>query len=277
MPSTLQLRTYTTTTTTTTTFATDPSPSFVRTMAAEMVPSLAEELTRELSRYCPSPDRQMEIVARFHNHEVGPNQCCSAVVRRIAAPVESVWSLVRRFDEPQTYKHFLRSCKVIAGSGGQVGSLREVRCVSGVPAASSTERLEVLDEESRAIGFRVLSGEHRLQHYRSVTTVHPSHSLARASSIASSADAGAVEGAENNSNSNNNNNSEEAGTVVVESYVVDVPQGNTKQETCVFVDTIVRCNLQSLANLVERLPTSSTTISSSSSSNVTSSSSCKVS
>ncbi|KAK9699982.1 hypothetical protein RND81_08G208700 [Saponaria officinalis] len=273
MRSTLQLRTYTTTTTTTTTFATDPSPSLVKTMAAEMMPSLAEELTRELSRYCPSPERQMEIVARYHNHEVGLDQCCSAVVRRIAAPVQSVWNLVRRFDEPQTYKHFLRSCKLIAGDGGQVGSLREVRCVSGVPAASSTERLEVLDEESRAIGWRVISGEHRLQHYRSVTTVHPSYPFARANT---SSGAGAVEGARKNKN-DLHDEVEEEGTVVVESYVVDVPKGNTKQETCVFVDTIVRCNLQSLANLAERMPTSSTSTNSSSTSNVTSSSSCKVS
>uniref|UniRef100_J3L5F3 Bet v I/Major latex protein domain-containing protein n=2 Tax=Oryza brachyantha TaxID=4533 RepID=J3L5F3_ORYBR len=42
-------------------------------------------------------------------------------------------------------------------------------------------------------------------------------------------------------------------TVVVESYVVDVPPGNTKDETRMFVDTIVRCNLQSLARTVERL------------------------
>ncbi|XP_074266568.1 abscisic acid receptor PYL4-like [Silene latifolia] len=258
MPSTLQLRTTTTTTTTTTTFATDISSSVTKTMAAEMMPSLAEELTRELSRSCPSPDRQMEIIARHHNHEVMPNQCCSAVVRRIAAPMQNVWELVRRFDEPQTYKHFLRSCRLITGDAGQVGSLREVHCVSGVPAASSTERLEVLDEESRAIGFRVISGEHRLQNYRSVTTVHPSYPLARASLP------GAVEEGDNNM---------EEGTVVVESYVVDVPEGNTKQETCVFVDTIVRCNLQSLANLAERM--GSTT--SSSSSAVTSSTSCKVS
>ncbi|GKD92651.1 abscisic acid receptor PYL4-like protein [Tanacetum coccineum] len=41
------------------------------------------------------------------------------------------------------------------------------------------------------------------------------------------------------------------GTVVVESYVVDIPHGNTKEETFGFVDTIVKCNLQPLAKIVE--------------------------
>lgn len=86
---------------------------------------------------------------------------------------------------------------------------------------SSTERLEILDDDRHVISFSVVGGDHRLANYRSVTTLHV---------------------AENG-----------GGTVVVESYVVDVPQGNTKEETCVFVDTIVKCNLQSLAHTVETL------------------------
>lgn len=66
-----------------------------------------------------------------------------------------------------------------------------------------------------------MGGDHRLANYKSVTTLHPSP-------------AG-------------------NGTVVVESYVVDVPPGNTKEETIGFVDTIVRCNLQSLAQIAENI------------------------
>ncbi|KAF7812796.1 abscisic acid receptor PYL4-like [Senna tora] len=36
-------------------------------------------------------------------------------------------------------------------------------------------------------------------------------------------------------------------TVVVELYTVDVPPENLKEDTCVFVDTFIRCNLQSHA------------------------------
>ncbi|GFY83479.1 PYR1-like 4 [Actinidia rufa] len=43
-----------------------------------------------------------------HTHAVGPGQCCSAMVQSIAAPVATVWPLVRRFDNPQAYKHFLK-------------------------------------------------------------------------------------------------------------------------------------------------------------------------
>uniref|UniRef100_A0A7N0RIX0 Uncharacterized protein n=1 Tax=Kalanchoe fedtschenkoi TaxID=63787 RepID=A0A7N0RIX0_KALFE len=157
-----------------------------------------------------------------HTHAVGPDQCCSAVLQTISAPPQTVWSVVRRFDNPQAYKQFLKSCHVIKG-GGEVGSLREVRVVSGLPAASSRERLDILDEERHVMGFSVVGGDHRLSNYRSVTTVHP-----------------AGEGST-------------TATLVVESYVVDIPTGNSWDDTRAFVDTIVKCNLQSLAHIAEDL------------------------
>lgn len=168
----------------------------------------------------PAAAQVPDHVARHHTHAVGPNQCCSSVSQHIFAPVSTVWSVVRRFDNPQAYKHFVKSCHVVVGNG-DVGTLREVRVISGLPAVSSTERLEILDDERHVISFSVVGGDHRLANYRSVTTLHAAASG--------------------------------GGTVVVESYVVDVPQGNTKEETCVFVDTIVKCNLQSLAQIAENL------------------------
>ncbi|RDX67243.1 Abscisic acid receptor PYL6, partial [Mucuna pruriens] len=173
-------------------------------------------LTRRLTAKVSVP----ETVARHHAHAVGPNQCCSVVIQPIDAPASTVWQVVRRFDNPQVYKHFVKSCHVVAGDGIRVGALREVRVVSGLPAVSSTERLEILDDESHVMSFSVVGGDHRLRNYRSVTTLHGDGT---------------------------------GGTVVIESYVVDVPSGNTKEETCVFVDTIVRCNLQSLAQIAENM------------------------
>lgn len=43
------------------------------------------------------------------------------------------------------------------------------------------------------------------------------------------------------------------GTLVIESFVVDVPEGNTKDETCYFVQALIRCNLKSLADVSERM------------------------
>ncbi|KAJ3669050.1 hypothetical protein LUZ60_011000 [Juncus effusus] len=162
-------------------------------------------------------------VSRHHEHFIGPNQCCSAVVQTISAPVNSVWSVIRQFDKPQTYKHFIRSCHVINGDG-DVGTVREVHVVSGLPATSSRERLEILDDECHVISFSVVGGEHRLKNYRSVTTLHEEE----------------MEFGKER-------------TVVVESYVVDIPHGNTREETCVFIDTIVKCNLQSLSRTAEQL------------------------
>ncbi|KAL8218042.1 hypothetical protein R6Q57_021415 [Mikania cordata] len=143
------------------------------------------------------------------------------IIQSISAPVETVWSVVRRFDNPQAYKHFLKSCNVVLGDG-DVGSVREVQVVSGLPAGSSMERLEILDDERHVISFSVVGGDHRLKNYRSVTTLH------------SPPTSGGT-------------------TVVVESYVVDVPPENTKEETCVFVETIVRCNLLSLKQIAQDL------------------------
>lgn len=165
-----------------------------------------------------------EVIGRYHKHETEGDQCSSMVVQRINAPVNVVWSVVRRFDKPQTYKHFIRSCAM--KGDGQVGSIREVCVVSGLPASTSTERLEILDEESHIISFSVVGGEHRLKNYKSVTTLNEVVA------------------------------EEEEGrrwTLVLESYVVDVPEGNTKEDTCMFADTVVRCNLQSLAHLAEHL------------------------
>ncbi|KAD7480226.1 hypothetical protein R6Q59_009000 [Mikania micrantha] len=162
-----------------------------------------------------------EDLIHHHTHAVGAHQCSSAVVQTISAPIDAVWSVVRRFDNPQAYKHFLKSCQVILGDG-DVGTLREVHVVSGLPAGSSTERLEILDDDRHVMSFSVVGGDHRLKNYRSVTTLH-------ASSVCDGA------------------------TVVVESYVVDVPPENTKEETCVFVDTIVRCNLISLKQTAENM------------------------
>jgi abscisic acid receptor (PYR/PYL family) len=53
------------------------------------------------------------------------------VVQRVAAPATDVWSVVRRFDQPQAYKTFVHSCALLDGDDG-VGTLREVRVVSGL-------------------------------------------------------------------------------------------------------------------------------------------------
>lgn len=45
----------------------------------------------------------------------------------------------------------------------EVGSLREVDVKSGLPATTSTERLEKLDDNEHILGFRIVGGDHRLK------------------------------------------------------------------------------------------------------------------
>lgn len=78
-----------------------------------------------------------------------------------------VWSLVRRFDQPQKYKPFVSRCTVQGEL--KIGSVREVNVKSGLPATTSTERLELFDDTEHILGVKIVGGDHRLK-------VQPIHS-----------------------------------------------------------------------------------------------------
>lgn len=180
----------------------------------------------------PSELKHLDPIIRAH-HTFGESPdgnnnryCTSLIAHHIDAPAAAVWPFIRDFYNPQRYKHFIKKCRRVSGSG-DVGSLREVTVVSGLPASASTERLEILDEDRRMLSFSVVGGDHRLKNYHSVTTVN-----------------GFAE-----------EEQEEKGgggrvyTVVLESYIVEVPEGNTREDTKMFADTVVKLNLQKLADV----------------------------
>ncbi|KAG5249432.1 abscisic acid receptor PYL [Salix suchowensis] len=167
-----------------------------------------------------------EFIRRHHKHDVKEHQCSSSLVKHIKAPVplvntNSSLSLSLRFDQPQKYKPFVSRC--IVQGDLRIGSVREVNVKSGLPATTSTERLELLDDEEHIFSMKIVGGDHRLKNYSSIVTVHPE----------------VIDG--------------RPGTLVIESFVVDVPDGNTKDETCYFVEALIKCNLKSLADVSERL------------------------
>ncbi|XP_022898402.1 abscisic acid receptor PYL9-like isoform X2 [Olea europaea var. sylvestris] len=135
--------------------------------------------------------------------------------------MRDVWSAVRRFDQPQKYKPFVSRC--IVRDDFKIGSVREVNVKSGLPATTSTEMLELLDDQEHILGIKIVGGDHRLKNYSSVITVHPE----------------IIDGI--------------PGAMVIESFVVDVPEGNTQDETCYFVNAVINCNLKSLAVVSERM------------------------
>jgi abscisic acid receptor PYR/PYL family len=71
---------------------------------------------------------------------------------------------VRSFDEPQKYKPFVSRC-IMKGGDFEIGSIREVNVKSGLPATTSTERLEQLDDREHILGIRIVGGDHRLKVY----------------------------------------------------------------------------------------------------------------
>lgn len=44
-----------------------------------------------------------------------------------------------------------------------IGSVREVNVKSGLPATTSTERLEQLDDEEHILSVKIVGGDHRLR------------------------------------------------------------------------------------------------------------------
>ncbi|XP_009352050.2 abscisic acid receptor PYL8 [Pyrus x bretschneideri] len=162
-----------------------------------------------------------DYIRRHHKHDLNDHQCTSTLVRHIKAPVHLVWSLVRQFDQPQKYKPFVSRC-VVQGNL-EIGSLREVDVKSGLPATTSTERLELLDDDEHILSIKIIGGDHRLRNYSSIISLHPE----------------IIDG--------------RPGTLVIESFVVDIPEGNTKDETCYFVEALIQCNLKSLSDVSERL------------------------
>ncbi|RDX70388.1 Abscisic acid receptor PYL2, partial [Mucuna pruriens] len=159
------------------------------------------------------------MINTHHKFDPSPKICTSIITQRIDAPAQTVWPFVRSFQNPQKYKHFIKSCNMRSGDGG-VGSIREVTVVSGLPASTSTERLEILDDDKHLLSFCVVGGEHRLQNYRSVTSVNEFK-----------------------------RNDGKVYTIVLESYVVDIPEGNTGVDTKMFADTVVKLNLQKLGEV----------------------------
>ncbi|KAG2649946.1 abscisic acid receptor PYL3-like [Panicum virgatum] len=182
-------------------------------------PAPHPRLWRLVDERCDPRALETDYVRRFHRHEPREHQCSSAVAKHIKAPVHLVWSLVRRFDQPQLFKPFVSRCEMKGNI--EIGSVREVNVKSGLPATRSTERLELLDDNEHILSVRFVGGDHRLQNYSSILTVHPE----------------VIDG--------------RPGTLVIESFVVDVPDGNTKDETCYFVEALLKCNLKSLAEVSE--------------------------
>ncbi|KAK9689973.1 hypothetical protein RND81_09G095400 [Saponaria officinalis] len=162
-----------------------------------------------------------DVISTFHTTDLSPNKCSSLVIQRINVPANVVWRYVRAFDNPQTYKHFIKSCTMKGDLA--VGSVRDVTVISGIPAETSTERLEMLDDQRRVISFKVLGGEHRLKNYCSVTSVNEISQKGKVY------------------------------TIVLESYIVDIPEGNTAEDTKMFADTVVKLNLQKLTELTEMI------------------------
>ncbi|PIA34031.1 hypothetical protein AQUCO_03900141v1 [Aquilegia coerulea] len=156
------------------------------------------------------------------------NQCGSYVVQVIDAPLQLVWSIIRRFEKPQIYKKFIKNCTMLSGNG-EIGSIREVQVVSGLPASVSIERLDQLDDETHTMSFSMVGGDHALKNYQSTITLHEGE----------------------------DDGDQYGKTILVEAYVVDVPKDNTKEDVCLFVETILRCNHRSLVWVVEKTASSS--------------------
>uniref|UniRef100_A0A0D9WQT7 Uncharacterized protein n=1 Tax=Leersia perrieri TaxID=77586 RepID=A0A0D9WQT7_9ORYZ len=181
--------------------------------------SLPRAQWRLADERCELREEEMEYMRRFHRHNQGGNQCTSFVAKHVRAPLQTVWSLVRRFDQPQLFKPFVRKC-VMQGKI-ETGCVREVTVQSGLPATRSIERLELLDDNEHILRVKFIGGDHMLKNYSSILSVHSE----------------VIDG--------------QQGTLVIESFVVDIPEGNNQDDICYFVENMLKCNLRTLADVSE--------------------------
>ncbi|KAG4954753.1 hypothetical protein JHK87_040347 [Glycine soja] len=88
---------------------------------------------------------EMECIRRHHRQEAADdNQCASSLIKHIRASLPLVvWSLVKRFDEPH--------------------NLREVDVKSSLPATTSTERLEILDDNHHILSVKIIGSDQRFR------------------------------------------------------------------------------------------------------------------
>ncbi|KAJ1402167.1 START-like domain superfamily [Sesbania bispinosa] len=179
-------------------------------------------LCRQSTRQNSETPTTQAMLNNYHTTNLPSNQCGSSLVQTIDAPLPLVWSLIRRFEHPQGYKRFVKKCTMLTGDGG-IGSVREVMIMSGLPAGVSVERLDKLDDEKHVLKFSIIGGDHRLVNYSSTITLHEEE--------------------------------EEYGgkTVAIESYAVDIPEGSSGEDTCSFANTIIGCNLRSLAEITQEM------------------------
>ncbi|KAL7099034.1 hypothetical protein ACP275_09G056900 [Erythranthe tilingii] len=142
------------------------------------------------------------------------NTCTSLIVQRIEAPAAVVWQFVRASGRLQAYKHFTKSSEMVEGDGRSVGSRRRVTVVSGLPA--STSEREAGDPGRGESGSELQGCWWGPQAEGSVNDVISANQVY---------------------------------CVVLEPYGVEIPEGNTWEDTRMFVDTIMKLNLQNLGEV----------------------------
>ncbi|WCJ27208.1 Abscisic acid receptor PYR1 [Euphorbia peplus] len=161
------------------------------------------------------------MMTKYHTPNLSKNQCGSTQVRTIDANLPLVWSIIKQFDNPKAYKCFIKRCTILAGDGTGVGSVRKLDLVSGLAANTITERLDGLDDDLCLMVVSRIGGDDMLENYKSTITLHQSD--------------------------------QDDKTILIESYVVDIPSASCKEDTCYFADTMIGFNLRSLAKLTQNI------------------------
>eukprot|EP00897_Mesotaenium_endlicherianum_P006943 jgi/Mesen1/6277/ME000324S05315 len=161
----------------------------------------------------------LEHVRKFHDRKVGAEEAYNVVYQPVRASPEAVWSVLRDFHRPQRFRWAIGSCELNLPEGEQLhaGVTRRMTTVTGIPGSYITERLDWLCDEERVLGYTIIDTDFRLEGCHTVISVHKD----------------VVDG--------------EVDTLVIQSYVITPPQGNSQEETVLLLDTIVKQNLKNLA------------------------------
>ncbi|KAH7300143.1 hypothetical protein KP509_24G046400 [Ceratopteris richardii] len=105
-------------------------------------------------------EEEAALIERYHRNNIAPGQTCKVQTKRINAPIETVWSFVRRFDNPREFRSTITRCEIINDIvPDTIGCIRRVEIIPGMSVKESVERLHTFDEINYQIGFELIGGD----------------------------------------------------------------------------------------------------------------------
>eukprot|EP00897_Mesotaenium_endlicherianum_P009879 jgi/Mesen1/891/ME000115S00012 len=106
-------------------------------------------------------------VLTLHKHSASQNHVHGMVMQRAYSPPDVVWSYLSKFSRPQCWRSLVLHSEQVYGDvdDTQVGHMRKVTYISGLPGTWDQEMLHTFDEKRGLFGYTVFDGDFNMNAY----------------------------------------------------------------------------------------------------------------